>query len=938
MPRWVTRAAWPACSIVALVVGAAIAAVALSGGAAAGGAAAQGCVPAVLAGPRSVSVAENDRGRVAAYAVSPGAGCEGIGWSVAGPDAAHFVIDAPAGVLRLRTAVGESGLGGAAADFEDPRDADGDNTYEVTVAAAVPGGAGVALAVAVTVVDVDEPGSIVWSGTRPRVGEPLTATLADPDTGGPDGADGDAGGPDGVPQVQWRWERSAGPNAWAAIEGATAASYTPTAGDSGEFLRVTARYGDRHGAAKTVAAGLHNVVVADVLTSLAVSTGDSAVESAGDAAGSGVDDPWAGWRGMRPAFEARTLHYSVGCGEGDTMALRFAAADADSRLAVDGVAYPNPGAGRPVTAEVPVDGSSDVVVSVSNSDGAETRYVVHCLGGGLAPFTAAGTAGATEQLLLAAVGSDLLVLDANGVVRRRIDIAPKRAGAYFRFYPDVGGEYRWSYSEMRPSVDQPFRGVHVILDESLEPVGEAATAAPLANTGTHDFRLLPGGDRLLMAFEEAVRDYSHLTFPDSNGQPFSTETASVDSAVQIVSPDGQALLTWNSFDHMALEDCTHHWFPPNNPRWAHVNSVGIHDGQLVASFRGCNRVLGIDPATGEVLWRVGPTNQHHPGWASPRLDPAPLEIVGDPQGQFCGQHAAQLTAAGRLLLYDNGANCSRNPWTGDNLVRPDRTYSRAVEYHLDHTAGEAVWVREHSLGGTADRIGWALGHVEPLEGGDWLISWGSDLDGLRWPEGSPWPVNEAATATQVDPATGAEQLTLHWQARFVDLPRVTAAPAWALTRRPRTVTAELHAAARSHSGPADRPQVVVTFSRPVADFAPDSPSLAAQGATVASVAPRAAAGEPAHAYTVTLAPHGDRPVSFALLSGQPCHTGGICTADATPLDHTPAALTIPPAHNPHAAQCTAADGTGGALTAMTATPPHAPAAPHRPADTEEQHP
>ena len=266
--------------------------------------------------------------------------------------------------------------------------------------------------------------------------------------------------------------------------------------------------------------------------------------------------------------------------------------------------------------------------------------------------------------------------------------------------------------------------------------------------------------------------------------------------------------------------------------------------------------------------------------------------MGDPQGQFCGQHAASITPQGRLLLFDNGANCSRNPWTGENLVRPDRTYSRGVEYHLDLENREAVYVREHSLGGTRDRIGWYLGHIERLEDGDWLVSWGSKVPATGSLE-PPHPVNDYASATQVDPATGEESLTLHWQVEAGQDIRVTAMPGWALARQHRTISAETQEAARFHAGAADRPQVVVSFSHPVADFGPDSPSLRVNGATVAAVTPGAVADEPAHSYAVTLAPDGDGAITFALHAGQPCQAGGICAADGTTLSEVPAALTIP---------------------------------------------
>ena len=952
-------------------------------------------------GPSRVSVAENDLGRVATYSVLGSADAGALEWSLAGRDAAYFTIDEPAGALRLRVEPEAPGLWPAAADFEVPRDMGGDNVYEVTVIASISDGTTARRAVEVTVTDADEAGEVSLSTARPRVGEPLTATLTDPDTVAPrsalsqpdmvgpqsdpsdpdmvrpqsDPSDPDMVGPQSDPSdlgagsvdsalsdpdtgsvewaltdpdmvgpssglgdlgagaVEWVWERSAGRNNWVTIEGATGAVYVPRAADAGEHLRVTAFYGDRHSKAQTAVAALHSVVLADLLSELSVSTGDSMLSSVavagietapdggdssgGDSSGDGstsggsapdgggaaaVTDPvaLAGWRLQRPGFDARTLHYSVGCADFDTMTLRFAAAEGASRLAVDGVAYANPGAGRPVAAQVEVGRDSDVVVSVTNGSGAETRYVVHCLATDTEPFTVQSSPGATEELLLVPRDTDLLILDSNGVVRHHIELAPEDARASFRFYPDCGGgEFCYSYTIRAPYPR------HVILDEDLEIIdAEVYTVAPLTEVGTHDFRVLEDGSYLLLAFEPAVRDFSHLTFPDVNGDRFGPETESIDSAIQIVTPEGEPRLTWNSYDHMPLEDCTHHRFPPDNPRWGQINSIGVYNGEIVASFRGCNRVLGIDPVTGAVNWRLGPTNQDEPGFASPRLDPAPLDIVGDPQLQFCGQHAASVTADGRLLLYDNGANCSVNPWTGENLLRPDRTYSRAVEYQLDFESHEAVYVREHSLGGTADRIGWATGQVERLADGDWLISWGSNRQVA--PPGPPYPVEDVASATLVDPATGEEKLTLLWHPTLpVQEIRLTAMPAWALARQPSPLKAVVSAHGVTASGDpvhgggglqtstSDRFEVVVTFNQPVADFTADSPSLRARGATVAAVGAHTVAGAPANSYTVTLAPTGPtHDISFELETGRSCAAGGICTAAGTPLDVVDDLLTL----------------------------------------------
>ena len=552
-----------------------------------------------------------------------------------------------------------------------------------------------------------------------------------------------------------------------------------------------------------------------------------------------------------------------------------------------------------------VGGQSDATISLSNAIGAETQYVVHCMADDFGEFTSVKSTGATEELLLVPRGPYLLILDNNAVPRYRRHLVDHEAQTYFRFYPNGGnGEYRYSYSVAHN------RG-HVILDENLEEIGRASTILPVTSNDSHDFRVLDNGNYLLMTYQPGIRDFSFLTFLDSNGAPFGTDVRVSESWIQIVKPTNTALLSWDSWDHMPLEDCTHHWFPPALGRWAHVNSIEMTGGEIVASFRGCNRILGIDPSTGKVNWRIGPTNLSDAEWASSGKGPAPMDIVGDPQIQFCGQHAASILPNGNLLLYDNGANCSRNPWTGENLVRPDRTYGRAVEYYLDFEHDEVVYVREHSLNGTKNYIGWVGGNVSALENGDWLISWGVDrlAGNAPIPDGPPFSVN--VDVTQVDPATGEEVLSLDWNPDAQEGRRVTAMPAYALARQPRSLVATFPGSSTTsmlHSGATDRPQVLVTFNHPIADFDQTSPSLWIQGATVESIRSHVVNGESANSYVITLVPDGDRTITVRLLPNHACSLKGICLADGTMLSEVPDALVIEPP------VITLASAAGGAVT------------------------
>ena len=122
-----------------------------------------------LAGPDSISYAENGTDTVAVYRVTPAGGS--WTWSRAGTDSSAF-----SGGDTLRFA--------QVPNYEKPVDADSNNVYTLQVRAtpAAPGLSPLSKAVVVTVTNVNEPGAISFSPSRPKVNQPITATLSDADT------------------------------------------------------------------------------------------------------------------------------------------------------------------------------------------------------------------------------------------------------------------------------------------------------------------------------------------------------------------------------------------------------------------------------------------------------------------------------------------------------------------------------------------------------------------------------------------------------------------------------------------------------------------------------------------------------------------------------------------------------------------------------------
>ena len=97
---------------------------------------------------------------------------------------------------------------------------------------------------------------------------------------------------------------------------------------------------------------------------------------------------------------------------------------------------------------------------------------------------------------------------------------------------------------------------------------------------------------------------------------------------------------------------------------------------------------------------------------------------------------------------------------------------------------------------------------------------------------------------------------------------------------------------KRHAGSDDRPQVVVAFSEPVADFDGNTPSVTVTGASGLSVQTHTEDGLD-NAYVFFMTPDGDGDVTFALVADAACASGGICTAGGTVLTQVPAALAIP---------------------------------------------
>ena len=422
----------------------------------------------------------------------------------------------------------------------------------------------------------------------------------------------------------------------------------------------------------------------------------------------------SGGDGLYPDFDPGVHHYAVRCADGTTLRVTAQAEDNDATLRLLHNDRSSTGA---VEETVKLNGDQDVAVEVSDGQGTATYYV-HCIPPEFPDITIETRTGAVSDGLLLMTPSVrrsdksfLAIVDNNGVPRWVM--RPSVRARNFRRYPDG----RYSFSERRPGPDgtEPT----VILDAGFNRIDTATLVGDLnpKHTGGHDFVITETGNYLLMSYYPVQHDFSDFDCRnDDELEPCSTEPGTpTDSVIQEVTPDGEQVFQWNSWDHLKIADCTIHRFPND---YAHLNSLHELEGDIVAGLRGCAQVLRIERATGSVVWQLGGTlpmrdDRRAPSSGATRY----LPVVDDPEGEFCGQHHVTATPAGSLLMFDNGNHCLG--------PRKDTTpVTRIVEYDIS-SGTEARFVREYRLP-EADGFAASGGGVTALENGNWLITWGNN--------------------------------------------------------------------------------------------------------------------------------------------------------------------------------------------------------------------
>jgi hypothetical protein len=228
-------------------------------------------------------------------------------------------------------------------------------------------------------------------------------------------------------------------------------------------------------------------------------------------------------------------------------------------------------------------------------------------------------------------------------------------------------------------------------------------AAVGIETDSHELQMLPNGNYLLGGY--VLRDGVDLS--PYGGPSNATVT---DAEVQEVTPDGKLVWSWNSKDHVALEEgkpFIHAALqqpgktPDGRPAFdiVHLNAIEPAGDSVLISLRHTDAVYKVSKATGEVIWKLGGTHTDRS-----------LTIEGEPEGSlfFGGQHDIRLQPDGTLTLHDNR--------TGSGLP------PRGIRLRIDEAARTATKLEEVSDPKLV--LSLCCGSARKLPGGNWVMSWG----------------------------------------------------------------------------------------------------------------------------------------------------------------------------------------------------------------------
>jgi len=250
---------------------------------------------------------------------------------------------------------------------------------------------------------------------------------------------------------------------------------------------------------------------------------------------------------MYPAFNPFREHYAVHPGTTDQLRLTAVAFDDQNLISVNGRDWEKSSATVDLAEVAP---GEDIHVTISTPSARKRTYVIHYLPEIFPEFDITATSEATAGLLFLTPRftvddvpyNYLMMLDNAGVphwydraVDRVADLKLQQNGQVS--YSQRTGRNEWGLSDSEI----------VLLDENLE-VKRRLTTVDLTQTDHHDFRVTTEGNYMLISYHTEIRDLT--------AYGLSEDEPTGDSVIQEMTPEGQVVWEWSTWNNVPLEDFT----------------------------------------------------------------------------------------------------------------------------------------------------------------------------------------------------------------------------------------------------------------------------------------------------------------------------------------------------------------------------------------------
>jgi hypothetical protein len=232
---------------------------------------------------------------------------------------------------------------------------------------------------------------------------------------------------------------------------------------------------------------------------------------------------------------------------------------------------------------------------------------------------------------------------------------------------------------------------NVVADDHYRVIATVRAQGEGVTTDLHDFVLEPSGTALVLGFRTVTRDLTAYGGPDDGRVQ--------EGLIQIIDVEtGRALWTWNSLDHIPLDESVKKPESDGSFDYLHANSVArTSDGDILLSARHTSTVYKIDPLSGRIVWRLG-------GKLS--------DFTMGPGTRFGYQHDARPLGGGRVSLFDNADIDASSPRRSSGMVIAlDMAHRRARLVRAFHRPKELLSTSQ--------------GNFQVLPGGGVIVGWGS---------------------------------------------------------------------------------------------------------------------------------------------------------------------------------------------------------------------